>query len=234
MRLVCAAIATLGAVVASAHAGLEAPATEFRAVDFSQFFNTRTTFARNGALIPTGSQVLGGVPFQIASDAGGVNNQYTAFRRGFNPAIDIPVNAFGVTGVHTLINTYFGITGLSGRLEFFGTGGAYHSFDLVGNVHVRDHFTSLFTNSIDGVVTRQVFGLGGLRVDAQRLVLPEVFADQTLQTIRLTDFGTDNTSRLWLLGLTVESVVVPSPGGVALLGLAGVAATRRRRGSLRA
>ena len=229
MRLVCTAIATLGAVVASAHAGLEAPPTEFRAVDFSQFFNTRTTFARNGALIPTGAQVLGGVPFQIASDAGGVNNQYTAFRRGFNPSIDIPVNQFGVTTVHTLINTYFGISGLSGRVEFFGTGGAYHSFDLLGNVHVRDHFTSLFTNSIDGVVAREVFGLGGLRVDSQRFALTDAFADQTLQTIRLTDFGSDSTSRLWLLGLTVESIVIPSPGSAALLGLAGIAATRRRR-----
>lgn len=197
----------------------------------------------NGIALPdqyTGSLTLGGIPFVIPQ-AG--NNYWVAeLVTGSNPKmLTIPVDMFGVSEVHTLINAWWGVAGPTSLafLEFLGADGAYFRKDLVGNIDVRDYNQNIFTNQINNTTTTQVisyrsFGVGQ-RIDKQQIVLPADFHDETLSEIRLTDVGKMYTQRVFLAGLTVRSLgasPVPEPTALVMWGILGglgMIATRRRR-----
>ena len=83
------------------------------------------------------------------------------------------------------------------------------------------------TNSINGTSTVEVFNNNqGQRLDMQSYTLPAGFASETLTSIVLADNGGDQFQRVFVTGLTV---LTPTPGAAAVLGLGGLAALRRRR-----
>jgi hypothetical protein len=210
-----------------------AQAANFYPVDISTFYNDRIQIGS-----PAGNVTLGGIPFQLGVSGNNVWNSYYPVNAPNPRSIDIGVNIFGVSEVNTLINTLWGKPGPSSyaSLEFFGSAGAYYKKDLVSNIDIRDFKVSYWTNSINGTTTTQVWtgnvpGQGTYRLDKQQITLPATFLDQTLTTIRMSDYGAAEFQRTFLSGVTVTSVGIPEPttilGTTLAIGLAGV--VRRKR-----
>jgi hypothetical protein len=162
---------------------------------------------------PVGSVTLGGIPFNIRSNAAGFQawNGYDASKGGAGPvSITIPVNIYGATGVYTLINTYWGTPGPASytALVFTGSGGAKYTDHLVGNSDIRGWCC---VGSINGTSTINVYseaqspinGQPGY-LDMQHIVLPPVFATQTLTSIKVIDSGNTGLQRTVLDGVTVH------------------------------
>lgn len=221
-------------------AAILAPASEVRGdlyvpVDFSEHFNTR--LQNRNELFPEGMVELGGVPFDIGVGGdnawgsgnglggGGGNDGFWSLR--------IDLDVFGAKTVHTLINSDWG-TSESGRMvfEFFGSDGAYFAKDLIGDDDIRDWNARGFTNNINGVTTVNVVtipnGMDGTedRMDKQAIALPADFFDESLTSIRITDFRTTFIHSGHLAGATVE--LIPAPPSLALL-FVGAGLTRRKR-----
>lgn len=181
--------------------GLPVPA--YHTVDFSAFHNANMQNDLDPAF-PSGSVMLGGVPFVIPQS--GSNYWHSVVANGPNPRrVDIPVGRSGVGEVHTLINTYWGVPGPTSyaSLEFFGSDGAYFREDLIGGEDIRDWNNFVFTNTINGTTTQNVVSIGTHRLDKQQIALPAEFRDQVLETVRLSDNGGDNVQRVFLAGLAV-------------------------------
>lgn len=197
----------------------EKPSTTYTQVDFSSQANySWLPGYLPGA--PKGIATLGGIPFNIVSNAAG-NQGWSAQSAGDDPdghkSITIPVNVYGVTDVCTLINTIYGQRGPNyyAWLTFTGSGGATYTKNLIGDIDIRDYCNGSLTNAINGITTVNVFrcpktnnGTEG-RLDMQHIVLPDEFADQTLKTIKLVDNGRWGLQRVVLDGVTVA--VVPTP-----------------------
>ena len=154
--------------------------------------------------LPQGNVVLGGVPFAIQP---GVNNCWFAeYSGGPNPrSMTIPVNVRGVREIHTLLSTAWGQGGPDAlvRVEVTGTNGAFFTKDMVGNVDIRDWNNFIFTNSINGTTTTEVFTSGTARIDKQVMALPPEFENEDVLSVRVVDTGGVNFSRVYFQGLTV-------------------------------
>src|SRR5262245_49489654 len=127
---------TLLALIVSL-SGLSAARAGIITVDLSPFTNARIQTYQPGAIAyPEGNVTLGGVPFSIKTVGG--NNAWNAeFVAGPQPHIlNVPLNIQSATTAHTLLNTFYGQPGPSSfvTVEFFGTGGAFFSKSLIGNV----------------------------------------------------------------------------------------------------
>jgi hypothetical protein len=167
----------------------------------------------NGSTFPTGPQNFGGVPFSIPVDP----NNYWAGAAAANfgsgtVSVTIPVNVYGVSSIFTLMNSMWGLAGPAAYLyiTFTGSGGATETVPLVGNVRVRDYNNDDNTNTINNTNTVQVWTNGeGQRLDRQEFVLPAAFATQTLNSVTITDTGSEgngtNGSRAVLAALTVST-----------------------------
>jgi hypothetical protein len=108
---------------------------------------------------PFGDLIFAEVPFHIPA---GVNNVVWNNNHPSGTVIyEIPVNRFGVTQVHTLLNTTFGQRGPSSylRLEFIGDGGAFHVKEMIGNMDIRDlnKNQNVWTTTINNTTTVNVF-----------------------------------------------------------------------------
>ncbi len=164
------------------------------------FYNTSNTFL-------VGNLTFNGVPFNIPETGNNIWDSYSA--TGTNPRfIDISINKFGITEVHTLINSSYGQRGPNSYafIEFFGSTGAYLKVNLIGNDNIRDYNQSYWTNTINGITTIEVFNDGsGHRRDKQLFTLPSEFSTQQLEKIRLSDNGGTDFQRVFLTGLTVVS-----------------------------
>lgn len=195
---------------------------------------------------PVGVTTLGGIPFNIITNANGKEAWAAATAAAGGDSvvnITMSVNIVGATDVYTLINTWWGQPGTNASLVFTGSGGANYTKDLYGDVDIRDYNQAGWTNSINGSTTTQVFdgvsnwGAQG-RLDMQHIVLPTEFASQTLTSIQLVDAGRNAFQRTVLDGVTVfsEAQSVPEPGSLTLFGLGalGLAIARRRRACDRA
>ena len=113
-----------------------------------------------------------------------------------------------MTQVQTLLNTTFGQPGPNSylRFEFFGSAGADYTKAFIGNSDIRDLNNHVWTNSINGTSTVNVFITGiGYRMDKQTIDLPSEFANQTLTKIRMIDTGAFDFQRAVLYGVTVAS-----------------------------
>ncbi len=187
-----------------------------------------------GTAFPTGSQVFGGVPFELGSSAANDWGWNANFATGGNPRIlDISVGVFGVDGVYTLMSTFWGTAGSSlAQIEFIGSDDGDWTFDLWGNNHIRDYNQGVFTNTIQSP-TVQVWSNAGQRIDRQFFDLPATFLDETLVTVRLIDNGNTNVQRVFISGITVDQqeTDIPEPSMALLLagGLLAAASKWRRR-----
>jgi len=198
-----------------------AASTAYSPVDFSSQANftwvapqsdpdgARATYFPGG---PVGSVTLGGIPFNILSNAAGFQawNGYVASQgKDGTVSLTIPVNIHGATDVYTLINTYWGASGSYTALVFTGSGGATYTDHLFGGSDIRNWCCG---GSINGTSTVNVFtvhrspinGAQGF-LDMQHVVLPPVFATQTLTSIQVVDSGATGVQRTVLDGVTVLS-----------------------------
>jgi hypothetical protein len=190
---------------------------------------------------PVGVTTLGGIPFNIISNADGKEAWAAGVAAaGGDSVVSITMNenVFGATNVYTLINTWWGTPGTYASLIFTGSGGAIYTKDLVGNSDIRDYNQATWLNSINGTTTTQVFdgisnwGAQG-RLDMQHIALPGEFASQSLISIQLVDSGRSGFQRTVLDGVTIFSNDVqsaPVPSSLSLLGIGALClAVGRRR-----
>lgn len=186
---------------------------------------------------PSGLTTLGGVPFDIPTSG---NNTWdasigTTIGVRSTTAMELPMNVYGATAVHTLINLGWGVLGSrTVTATFIGTGGANYSVELETGSDIRNWLNTPFCcNTINGTSTIQIWegepaAFPGYvaKLDKQRIELPASFATETLTKFILVDSGIsgditntiyDNseTQRAFIYGVTVETV--PEPSTIVLL-----------------
>ncbi|MBY0395919.1 MAG: hypothetical protein K2X91_05525 [Thermoleophilia bacterium] len=193
---------------------------------------------------PSGQGVLlGDVPFDIPST--GPNMWSAANAAGGGGAVvsaTLPIGMTGVTGVHTLINTLWGVSGgpALAALRFAFDDGTIYVKPLIGDDDIRDYYQNTFTNTINGTTTVRVFftdtdydgRTNRHRLDKQFIDL-SAYRDRTLMSMTLVDRGSEGVQRTWLAGLTVQAVPEPSPPALLAAGAAVVLAARGLRRLLR-
>jgi len=179
---------------------------------------------------PTGNGVLlGDVPFNIPAPDN-LNTWDSNDGAGLKE-ITIPMNIYGVSEVHTLINLSWGSYGaMNTWITFEGSDGATYTKYLYDGIDVRDWYQGGYANSINGTTSVAVYENGRSRVDKQFIDLPDDFLGQYLVSMTISDNGGSGYHRAFLYGLTVGNTV-PEPISTTLfiLGGATLAARRLRR-----
>jgi hypothetical protein len=237
-RLPYQATAVLALVVACRYAR-SAPTTYFMPLTLptvTQDIRNCSDGSAYAPLYPSSDPTLGGVPFQLRSDAKGNNIFYIDTTNQVDSVLHIPVHAYGVTTVYTLINTIGGVGGADvGSVTFKGDSGSSYSVALIEGSNVRDHFFGVFDNATtDPMTTQAVFGVNApwhAHYDLQAFKLPAYFATNTLDEIIFRAHG-DSGGRAFLAGVTVASPVpLPEPGTslILLVGASGMVSRKRRR-----
>ncbi len=183
---------------------------------------------------PSGSVVLGGIPFEIG--VAGNNYYWSGGVAGTTTAV-VPINLAGIIGVHTLINNAWGENGPGtlASLTFNFSDATNFVKPLDGNVDIRDFYNNVFTNTINGTTTQNVFetdndGASGpnlYRLDKQFIDL-SAFSSKTLVSMTLTDLGPDGVQRTFLSGVTVVSVPEPSSMAIFASVVSGLFLRRRK------
>lgn len=117
------------------------------------------------------------------------------WRGDLGATIAFTVSVPSPTAVYTVINTFYGQPGTSNAtVRFTGTHGAAATFELIGDVDVRDYNNWIWTNQINGSTT-QMWWTNNLsptpfdqshRLDVQRFDLQAAFAGETLTGISVT------------------------------------------------
>jgi hypothetical protein len=196
-----------------------------------------------GETYPTGALLvsLDGIDYRLPASGNYMWHSADQFVSTPNPrSVSIPVSQYGIDVVYTLMGTWWGEkgTGSLATITFNGSGGLVHSLDLDGGVHIRDYnYNPTYTTTLDVSVTRQVWsngsGPGSQHIDRQRFDLPAAFDTATLESIVLTDNGSDGVQRAFIAAVTLQPV--PEPGTWASLGVGlavlGGLLTRRHRTS---
>ena len=241
MRLALRALAA-AALLTGATPAAHAQTQTF--VDFSADYTQRLQSLDAGyAAVPANGilSTTGGIDFHVG--LGATPNGNNIWNANFDGpdggagtrTLDLTVNILNPTSVHTLLNSWWGSTAPNiARVEFFGTGGAYLSRSLVGGSDMRDFYDNVWTNTINGTTTVNVFSARPVRLDRLDVELGAAFAGQCLTGIRFTDDGGFLQQRMMVSGITVLSTsTVPEPATVALMGTGllavGAGAWRRRR-----
>lgn len=183
---------------------------EFVPLSLGRFANANLQGANTA--FPSGTPVvLACVPFDIPA---GVDNYVETSAFQGTVALTFPIGLRDVAGVHTLINTYWGESGpgVLASLTFDFDDGSSVVKELDGNADIRDYYQNFFTNSINGTTTINVVntdndgppGPNSYRLDKQFVDLSD-FADRTLVSMTLTDWGATNVQRTFLCGITVQT-----------------------------
>lgn len=205
----------------------------YKTIDFSDGFNGRLQSINPD--FPSGNLELGNVPFDIPNTTNNIWHGKSA--SGPNPrTLTVDVGLFGVTEVHTLINTFWGKSAGLASIEFHGSDDAYYKKTLYGNSDIRDWNQSPYTNRINNTTTVEVFsdprGPYGTptRLDKQLIDLPVTFNDEELSTIVFKDWGDTAYQRIFVSGITAgiaadnkKPTPIPEPSNIlALISLIGL------------
>lgn len=203
-------------------------------VDFTEYNHSLNNMANGWYYGTGGSYDYNGIPLTIADGTNGSNNIWLG-RDDPDGQMTISTSISNANRVYTLINSWWGYNNsYIGKLEFFGTNGAYYKYDLIEGWNVRDHYNDGFVNytndptTIDDVISPG----GGVRLDMQVIDLPSVFESETLTSITITNLGGNGypTGTPFMAALTVSANPVPEPSTFLLfgIGLLGVAAYRKK------
>jgi hypothetical protein len=165
---------------------------------------------------------VGGVPFDLVPLDSVANSLGIVQTFGTN-TITITTNVVSPTTVYTLMNSGYGVYGEDiATVEFWGSGGAFASFDLIEGTNIRDHYNGTHNNIIAAGTPSASFGSGAVRLDRQTFTLPGSFSSDTLTQIVLKGHGGNPQGEAFLAAVTTEAPVpVPVPGAV-LLGAIGL------------
>ncbi len=192
-----------------AAASLAAPALAGHVtVDLTPQVNSNIRTYTGGTSYPLGGQTrdFAGVPFALALLNGDANS-FGVIQLPANNTVtthSFSVNVFGATRVYTLINSAWGSFGANnGKVEVFGSAGAYAKIDLIQGTNIRDHFQGVFQNILaDPTVVTSKFGNDVL--DRQVIILPAAFRTQTVIELRFSGNGGSpgGTGAAFLAGAT--------------------------------
>ncbi len=152
-----------------------------------------------------GKTTYGSVPFNLEPSGG--TNTWSAYG-GDSTTLTLPVSIYTAREVHLLLGTIKGQSGptVSGYVECLAANGTSYRKNLLGDRDIRCYKQGPSPNAINGTTTQQVFSsTGNTRLDKVVIALPPVFNGQTLTQVRVVDTGSDTTSRLFCLGVTVRS-----------------------------
>ena len=205
-------------------------------VDLSGQVNANLNTYTNGSVYPAngGFITIGGINFNLnalPSDGTGV------IQTNVDPTVffNIPVGEFGVTTIYAIANSAFGTAGFTaGQLVFNGSLGDTFTYIFTEGDNIRDHATTGFNILAPNVFATMDFGQGD-RLDVQKIVLPSVFATETLTGVAFSYVGDtvpgNGEAFLAALTTTTAAAAVPEPSTWAtmLLGFAGMGFIRNRR-----
>lgn len=185
--------------------------TQFITTDLTPYASLDIRTLTNGDLYPSGGQTLsvGGVPMYVAAASELPESLIVVYvgNDGVFRSYDIPVNVRGARTVYTLINNLYGVCDVElGKVEIFGQNGSYASLTLVEGNNIRDHYQGIFCNTLsDTSVFPLEFGEDrSVRLDRQKIELPESFLEDTITFVRFSGQGRYPEGAVFLAALTIE------------------------------
>lgn len=216
-----------------------ANAATFTQLNFDKNFDHIGSHSINGPTgLSSGNQGTG-IEFDISADGDGHDVWHSEIAPGANPkTLTIATALFGVSKVHTLMNTWWGSSNPNlASVSFQGTNGASASFAIIGGQHVRDfNENPAYTNTLNAPNATAWWtdggtGSGSQRLDLQSWDLGTTFLNETLTSITFSDSGKWPVQRIFVAGVTAEVAPVPLPAASLLLlsGFAGLGIMRARR-----
>ncbi len=235
-------IATSSAVALFLSAGLAGAAHAAQSqVDISGQVNANIQTYTNGNNYPQGptSLTVNGIDFAIASfPGGGVGGTGVIQLQSATDTYTISVDETDIKAVYTLINSGFGEAGFTtGTLTFADSAGDSFVYNLTEGDNIRDHYDGFYVNDAPAAYGTANFD-GGVRLDAQQIVLPTSFWTSELTTITFAgapDYGLPN-GEPFLAAVTTSTTLsspVPEPSTWAMMiagfaGLGWLGLSRRR------
>lgn len=186
----------------------------------------------NGFDTAGGTRVLTGVSFSIDAatewDVTAANYTDTAFEPGEWWAegianFNVLFGEFGPAGVERITGA-IEFSGLTGSLSA-GSGGP---FGDPGEVTVSAQYDGFLSNGFD-LDASEFAAFTAAQVDVFLPVFTDAYIDGPNGAPGFINIGTDALAATGSITLNYTYDIVPAPGAAALLGLAGLTATRRRR-----
>lgn len=204
-------------------------------IDLSSQINANLATYSGGTNYPSGGTnvTIGAATFGLASYPGGTDPGVVQTGEGATSFVFDNLDIAGVQTIYSLINSAFGVSGVTtGKLIIQGTAQTF-TFDLVQGVNVRDHFNDGFVNTASNLYGSAYYGQDNQdRLDAQQF---NVVGLGTLKSIEFDYAGDFNPGNgfPFLAAITTDTVAaVPEPSTWAMMifGFAGIGflACRRR------
>lgn len=182
---------------------------QFVSIDITPWTNENIRAWTAGNQYPTGNQTLTvrGVPMFVTTFNSNANSLGAMVlpASGSTHAWDIPVNVTGAKTLYTLMNNAWGVCGRElGMIEVFGQNGSYASMTLIEGFNIRDHFNGSYCNSLTDPNTF-AFGFGSVRLDQQKLELPDFFLTDTITHVRFSGVNRNPDGAAFLASLTLQT-----------------------------